>query len=169
MPESIDLTRTFMEVVGDLRSRVDWDRRLNADAAFTFGRADGSFGDVVASSDDARLDGLSFSMLLFSYNVLLHDTATPKEIVLRLLPPLTAAFVKSLKATPIKEQDMSDLVRFMTSYSEARGSGRFAKEEVAEITKVVQQMADNFSAKCALLPKIKGEPAIEVLRPLKFR
>ena len=148
MGQDIDLTQTFMDAVGDLRGKVDWDRRLGFDAMQSFGSADGSFGDVISMTHNGRFDGLGFTTLLFGYGVLLHDTKTPREIISRLLPPLTEAFVKALTATTLDQQDMGDLINFMDHYNKARASGRFDAADKAEIGQVMRVMADNFSAKC---------------------
>ncbi len=83
-----------MDIVGsDLRRQVDWDSRLDTNA---FGSADGTFGDVVSATSDGRLDRLDLNTLLWSYGMLLGDTKTPKEVISRLLPPLTDTFTEVL-------------------------------------------------------------------------
>lgn len=182
MGVAVDLTKTFMDVVGpDLRDEVDWDRRLRRSGMLSFGSADGTFGDVVSVTEDRPIDSMGFTTLLWAYGVLLNDKKTPKEIISRLLPPMTAVFLDQLKSTHIAQQEMSDLVNFMDCYNKARLTGRFDAAGVAEIGKVMQQMADNFSVKCEAERKARDEKElisglkdglksdITVSRPLKLK
>jgi hypothetical protein len=164
----VDLTKTFMDVVGpDLRDKVDWDRRLGCSGMSSFGSADGTFGDVVSVIENRPIDSMGFTTLLWGYGMLLNDKKTPPEIISRLLPPMTAAFVDQLKSTPIEKQEMSDLVNFMDCYNKARLTGRFDAASVIEIGKVMQQMVHNFSVKCEIERKIRDEK--ELISGLKDR
>lgn len=176
---TVNLTQTFMDAVGpELAEKTDWERRMHR--LTSFGSADGSFGDVVSVTMNGTFESLGFTTLLWSYGMLLNDKKTDPEVIKKLMKPMTAAFVRALENTPLEQQEMSDLVNFMDSFNKARASGRFDAEGVAEISKVMRAMADNFSMKvkqeqsdktlAEVLTDIKDgiSRTISVQRPMKL-
>ena len=179
MQTTVNLTETFMDAVGpELTAKTDWARRLRH--TNTFGSADGSFRDVLNVTMNGTFESLGFTSLLWSYGMLLNDKKTDPAVISKLLKPMTAAFVRGLEKTPLEDQEMSDLVTFMDSFNKARASGRFDAEGVAEISKVMRAMADNFALKvkqeqsdktlAEVLTDIKDgiSRTISVPRPMKF-
>ena len=139
---------TFKEAVGpELWAKTGWQRSLDADPMMSFGRADGTFRDVVCATRNARISTLSLNTCLWAYGILVSDTRTPQDVLQRIQSPLTDVHVRRLEETPLDQQHTSDLVQFMDCYNKARLSGRLRAEQVAHIDRLMEVMARLFTAK----------------------
>ena len=136
-------------IVGpDLCARTNWAYRLHvAGTAFSFGRADFTFGDIISATRDAPFSTYSLSLCFYGYGLLVNDTRTDPEVRAKVFPALTDAFVAKLKSTPVAEQDERNLVTFMDNYNRARFAGHLTPEEVVQVGRIMFVLAANFSAK----------------------
>lgn len=139
---------TPLEAVGpDLLQRTNWKRRAYATGMESFGRADFTFGDVVSATQNRPFSTYGVSVSMWAYGLLVQDTRTPPEVLSRVIGPLTNAFIRTLKSTPLAEQDIRDLVTFMDCYGKARATGRFKGWDKRHISRLMFVLAANFAAK----------------------
>lgn len=145
---------TPLEAASDLLPTTNWQRRVAESGTLSsFGRADFSFGDVVSATENKPFERYSLDVFLWAYGMLVGDTTTSVAVLSRIYPPLTDAFVDCLKSTPLADQEMGDLARFMGLYSKARGTGRIPDADVLQIGRIMAVMAVNFAAKVKMLEK----------------